>query len=180
MLIGLTGFKGSGKDAFASVFVRHNFEVIRVADTLKEMTRTFYRVAGLSEFEIDRRIEGDLKEAPCPFFNGDTPRRAMQTLGTEWGQDTFFREIWSNIWKERVQLSYGPVICPDIRFLPEEKALRDLGGALIRIHRPGKEPTEYHRSEMEMLQLNPDVTILNDGTLDQLHKQAQEMLHAYA
>lgn len=180
MLIGLTGFKKSGKDAFASTFVRHNFQVLRVADTLKEMLRTFYRMAGLSETDIERKIEGDLKEAPCRFLAGHTPRRAMQTLGTEWGQDMFFREIWSNIWKERVANCNGPVICPDIRFLHEEAALRDLGGALIRIDRPGFEPTEYHRSELEMLQLNPDITVVNDGTLDQLHKQAQELLHAHA
>jgi hypothetical protein len=78
-LIALTGYAGSGKSTLADILAcEHGFTVVKFAGPLKAMLRAL----GLDE----REIEGDLKEQPCQLLAGHTPRRAMQTLGTEWGR----------------------------------------------------------------------------------------------
>lgn len=178
MLLCITGSKGSGKDEFAKIFTQKNFLNIKFADPLKEMLRTLYRVASLSEVDIERRLEGDLKETPDDIICGETPRWAMQSLGTEW-RDMIHRTLWSNIWRNRVAplLKEGaPVVCTDVRFHHEVAVIRDLGGHLIRIDRPGYGLEDNHSSETEMQELQVDATISNIGSIRQLHTKAQAYL----
>jgi len=178
MLIGVTGSKGSGKDTFAEALNHSNFYNLKFADPLKDMLRAMYRSAGLDPKLIERKIEGDLKEEPCEILSGKTPRYAMQTLGTEW-REMIDRNLWSNIFRKRAEgvLNEGtPVVCTDVRFNHEEKVLRELGGTLIRVHRPGNESHDNHVSELEMESLEVDTTIYNVGSIKDLHNQATTYL----
>jgi hypothetical protein len=105
------------------------------------MLRAFYRVCGLSEAEIERRIEGDLNDVPDPLLGGRTPREGMIGLGYDWGQDRMHPEIWTNAWKgaARAALDGGVpgVIAEDVRNPEEVTAIHALGGFVARILRPG-------------------------------------------
>lgn len=177
MLIGITGQKGSGKDTFAgNIPAKH----LKMADTLKNMLRTLYREAALDEATIERKIEGDLKEEPCGILGGATPRRAMQTLGTEWAKMVDpSHELWSRIWfgKANQFLEEGcPVVCTDVRFAHEAAAIEGLGGYLVRVERPGQEGGDPHISETEMANLPVDFTVLNNGSIEELEAKAAELI----
>jgi len=176
MLVGVIGNKGSGKDTFSHPFIQRGFLVLKMADPLKGMLWSMYRSAGLEGEIIQRKIDGDLKQTPCEVLRGATPRLAMQSLGTEWGRmidpDHL---IWSEIFRHKAEellIKGVDVICTDIRFEHEHRVIEDLGGELVRVHRPGLEGNDPHISEMEMNRLEASETFYNTGSIEQLHAKA--------
>jgi dephospho-CoA kinase len=78
-LIGFTGKPESGKSTAARFLAKkYGLPHINVGDGMKAMLTGFYRLCGLSESEIVRRLFGDLKEGPDPYLNGKTPRYACK------------------------------------------------------------------------------------------------------
>lgn len=135
-LIAFAGPAGSGKSTAADALAQVGYCRIRFAAPLKAMLHAFYQHCGLPHHEIERRIEGDLKQSDDPLLGGATPRYAMQTLGTEWGREMIWDELWVNAWKEKVQrlLDSGlSVVVEDCRFANEAAAIRELGGAIIML-----------------------------------------------
>jgi len=178
MLIGITGQKFSGKDTFAGQLIRnHGFQERRFAYPLKEMLRAMYRAAGLSEVEIERRIEGDLKEEPCALLGGRTPRYAMQTLGTEW-RNMISPDLWLIQWEWRLRFSHNQnIVVPDVRFQDEAEAIRRHRGIIVRVIRPTNNSNDFsrHVSETEMTGIQVDATVYNDGTIEDLWEKADKL-----
>ncbi len=179
-IIGLCGLKGCGKSKAAEYLAEgHSFKRVRFAKYLKDMLRAM----GLTE----RELEGDLKELPCKRLGGKTPRWAMQSLGTEWGRGLISDSLWVDLWRADVdELPEGvPVVAEDVRFLNESIALRSVAptNLLIKIHRPSiVQGTDTHVSEM--MPFTPDVTLTNDGSLEDLFAKIDTFLkpaeHAFA
>jgi len=178
MLIGITGQKFSGKDTFAGQLIRnYSFQERRFAYPLKEMLRAMYRAAGLPEAEIERRIEGDLKEEPCDLLAGRTPRHAMQTLGTEW-RNMIAPDLWIRQWEHRIRFSHNQnIVVPDVRFQAEAEAIRRHHGIIVRVVRPmnGSNDFSRHISETEMTGIQVDATVYNDGTIEDLWAKADKL-----
>ena len=165
-LVGFCGPAGAGKTTAARLLYGQGFERVRFADPLKRMLA----VLGLSEAEID----GADKEKPSPRLCGQTPRWAMQSLGTEWGRQCIGRDFWLDAWAriadERLRAG-GLVVVDDVRFSNEARAIWARGGRVIRIERRGAAAGD-HVSE----HLPPDmcdVTVNNDG-------DKQALAHAVA
>lgn len=110
-----------------------------------------------------------------------TPRFALQTLGTEWG-----RECHPDVWaRYGVRRALATLSCPqngpraavitDCRFVNEARVVREAGGQVWRIVRPGaglagaagQHPSEVEQDSPEMEALVTH-TIRNDGTLEDL------------
>lgn len=158
-VIGLVGLAGSGKSTVAAILTEHHrFARERFAGPLKDMLR----VLGCS----DREIDGDLKEVPCEALGWKTPRHAMQTLGTEWGREYISPHIWVNAWRRRAN-RHERVVADDCRFQTEVDAVRELGGVIWRIDRPGL-VAGNHASEAGIKSLRADLIIENTGTIDDL------------
>lgn len=178
MLIGLTGLKRSGKDTAAD-HLQHmlGFERTMFAAPLKAMLLQLYNAAGVSPDMALRKIAGDLKEEPCPVLCGQTPRWAMQTLGTEW-RDLIDRTLWTHIWLNRIGsllMDGKDVVVTDCRFHHEASAIRQLGGKIVQVYRPSLpyRTEDLHLSEQEMLNIIPDATVTNDGSIADLHKKIE-------
>jgi predicted kinase len=173
-IIGLLGKAGSGKSTVAAYLAQnHGFKVVRFADSLKDMMRQL----GLT----DAHIEGDLKEVPCDLLMGKTPRQAMQWLGTEWGRNMVGENLWVNQWLNRAT-RHRLVVAEDVRFPNEVLTLRENGGKLIRIKRPGQHrssATFGHTSENLLDKLDADAEVVNDGSITDLcagvYKAAMEL-----
>jgi hypothetical protein len=136
-LIGLTGAAGSGKSTVAAMLERtHGFHRIKFASPLKAMIRELLTVSGCPEEELDDHIEGALKEEPCRYLDGRTPRHAMQTLGTEWGRNCMGENFWVNLAEERVMRVLGcggRIVFDDVRFANEAGMIAGLGGKIVRL-----------------------------------------------
>lgn len=174
MLIGLTGYKGSGKGVAALALESElGFIARKFADPLKDMVRSLLSTNGLNSMTIERMIEGELKEVPAAELNGMTPRYAMQTLGVEWGRSLISPTLWIDTLKRRVSgdLRAGwDVVVDDVRFLNEAEAIRRMGGKLVRIRRTGHVVDLQHGSEREIGLIECDYTVANDSDIPSLRE----------
>lgn len=167
-LIGISGSAGVGKSTAAQYLSQqHGFVHLKFAGALKAMLRTLLALTG--EAEIDRLIEGDLKEMPPPALGFRTPRHAMQTLGTEWGRDCMGENFWVDICKQQIQreimLEQNSVVVDDVRFENEAAMIRSLGGKVIRLTGRGG-IKQGHISEAGV---RGDLHFINDRSMQDFH-----------
>jgi hypothetical protein len=165
-LIGFTGLRRSGKDTAAGFLADQQFVVRRFAGALKDMLSAYLEIRGVDSSKIFRMLEGDLKEAPSHYFEGRSPRHAMQTLGTEWGRQLIGDSIWVNTCLDEAR-RHDRVAIADVRFPNEAMAIRKAGGRIIKILRPGLS-IDGHASESQIASIDADAVITNDGSLEQL------------
>lgn len=148
------------------------------------------------------------KQGPCVAL---TPRYALQQLGTQWGRDCydnvwidyalrFAKQLDTDECKPKYSPLFGAfypetptiprslihtpnegVVIPDVRFKNEMNAIREAGGKVIRIKRPGKETPEWnHASETEQLSVPDewfDHVLLNEGDLADLGSRVLSMMN---
>ncbi len=170
-VVALTGAAGSGKSTVADYLIQHyGYQRVKFADPLKKMLRCL----GLGEMHI----EGALKESPIEWLDNRSPRYLMQTLGTEWGRHMVSRDIWVSIWRNTVDswindVPDGKVVVDDCRFANEAEAVRELGGRIVALHRPGAGLQVTHSSESGITGRDLRV-VVNDGDIAQLN---QRVLH---
>lgn len=153
----------AGKDTAAGFLVTHlRYVQVAFAEPLKRMAE-----AGLEL--IDDQLHGHAKDKPIDWLDGVTPRRILQTLGTEWGRELIHTELWVRVARRRIErlLAAGiPVAVSDLRFGNEAQMVRELGGTIVRIERDGLPPVEAHASERQPIA--PDWMIENNGSLGEL------------
>ncbi len=126
-------------------------EIICMADALKQVVIDCFippRLGlGLTPSMLD---SDDIKklELPC----GHTVRHLLQQIGTEMFR-RLWPDVWINAWRRRLCSidrygdAEGFVICPDVRFPNELKAIHDLGGVVIRLTRAPFANEDQHESE---------------------------------
>jgi hypothetical protein len=151
------GPAGCGKSTAAAHLVERGYTLLKFAHPIKQMLRSL----GLEE----DHLEGDQKEVPCALLCDASPRRAMQTLGTEWGRKLIHPDIWVRAWMRvavwRLQNGQRLVI-DDLRYPNELDAVLRLGGSTLRIVRKDAHQCERHDSETQ--HIISQRVIVNDGT----------------
>lgn len=178
-LMAFAGRAGSGKSLAAQTLIDDGWVRLKFADPLKNMLRAFFKSSGLDDDEeIERRIEGDLKETPDPYLNYVSPRRAMQTLGQEWGRECIEPCLWVCALERAVRHAFlkgRNVVVDDCRYENEVQIIRDLGGAVTMIVRPDAELVDVSHVS-ERLALNPDFCIENSGSQAELVAAVRELV----
>lgn len=170
-LIGLIGKRRSGKDTAADALLPFGYKRLKFADALKAMINALLWEAGCSVADREAMIEGTLKDSPTKFLCNQTPRWAMQTLGTEWGRKLIDPDIWVKLTLMKAK-ARAKVVITDVRFPNEAWAVRDAGGTLIRIVRPSMNfRSDDHSSETEIENCHPHFTVINNGTIEELQTQ---------
>ncbi|MFA5757982.1 MAG: hypothetical protein WC942_01195 [Clostridia bacterium] len=201
-IVGISGLAGSGKDTVADLLLQKDgFIKISLADPIKRFARELW---GFSIEQLwgssEHRNEQDLRY----LCNGEylTPRKVLQQIGTECGRSLDF-DVWiryaiqmsQKALSEQGKWSYSKEIglelydktkhinCPEIikgiiisdcRFVNELKYIKQSGGKLIRVIRPGaglQGEFGSHRSETELVSIPDsefDIIINNIGTLEDL------------
>lgn len=186
MLIGLAGYARSGKDTFASALVEHlGFTRVAFADPLKnvlyDLNPPVHLVTGTGLLDFTRT---SVKEVVDHFgwdtLKADTRegRPFLQDLGVAVRQ-----HVESNAWvtaaMRTAEEAGGNVVFSDVRFPNEADAIRDAGGTLIRIERPGTEAANEHVSEHALADYRFDITVRNDGTEESLRSTAVTIVKAH-
>lgn len=171
-LIGIAGRARSGKDTVANFIIaaiggyRYSF-----ADPIRAM---------LSPLGVDMNDPywQARKEDIIPAL-GVSPRRMMQTLGTEWGRNLINPDLWIIMAHQRL-LQNGPgMVIPDVRFENEAAWIRKHGGRIIHVIRPEAKAVEAHASEDGIEMLDADAQLFNSGTLEELQLSVRELLRVY-
>lgn len=169
-IIGISGPARSGKDTVASFILamtggyRYGF-----ADPIKAM---------LVPLGIDMTDPywQERKDSVIPAL-GVSPRRLMQTLGTEWGRNIIHSRLWVILANARFLNTGHGMVIPDVRFNDEADWVRGQGGLIIHIRRKDAWiPESEHESEAGILQEPDDAYIENNGTLEDLQEKVREVL----
>lgn len=161
MIVGLSGYARSGKDTVGGFLVESGFVRIAFADKLKKLVTTFW--PGI----LDPH-DGDWERAKAD----PAIRVLLQTVGQG------ARDVLSdNVWVDAALGGCLPedVVVTDLRYPNEARRIKDLGGLIVRIERPGIGPANNHSSEIAMASWRFDLLIQNDGTLDDLKREALQI-----
>lgn len=172
-IVALCGLQHAGKDTAAKVFENAGWVNMKFATPMKSMLHALVVAQGGTLDHAVRLTDGDLKEEPSDFLGGNTPRYAMQTLGTEWGRNCMGAHFWRDRFIQTGMLlrpGTPGVVVTDARFPNEFDTVRKMGGELYRIDRPEvtraakaeREKGELHESECHVLDAIVDGELRNN------------------
>lgn len=200
-LIGLTGHAGAGKDSAAAVLVQAGWRAMAFGDALRVETAEAWHI------DIGVLAHRASKESPSPRLalryctragflawaqakgmdvaQPRSPRAVLQAWGTwrraldplHWVQPV---EAW--VRQQRRAGAPGLVIT-DLRMANEAAMLRECGGHLLRVHRPGlpalPPETAGHESEGHTALL-ADGDIHNNGDLQHLQAEVWRVVQRFS
>lgn len=174
-IIGFCGYPGSGKDEAAKVLVAQGWQRVAFADKLREMALAIDPLIGsdmhgdkisLSKW-VDKRGWLEAKKHP-------EVRRLLQRIGTEAVRDIIGPDTWVQL-AERSMLIGKHVVITDCRFPNEAAMIRQRGGLLCWIDRPGCEAPAHNQHSSEAYGFKIDEIINNTGSVEQLHNAVLEL-----
>jgi hypothetical protein len=176
MLIAFSGLKGSGKDTAANYLAeKYHFRKIAFADALRQMLLiidpevTFEDMWGFN----CRRLSQIVSEEGWDEAKWRYPevRRLMQVTGTEAVRMLFGEDSWVNILDKRFpDLADNDTryVITDCRFDNEVEFVRNQGGVIVWIDRPGT-ASDGHSSESDHLRDLASTIVHNGRTIDDLY-----------
>jgi hypothetical protein len=175
VIIGLVGKPQVGKTTIAKYLSSaFDYKWLRFSDGLKKMLMLGL---GLLQEEVD----GALKDKACEKLGGKTPRHAMRTLGTEWGRELVYPDIWVKCVEREMKVSsHTRFVIDDVRFVNELKWLQSMTDyriLMIKVVREtGRE--DKHVSDTQLDHFNMyDYVIANKGeSLEELYKEVTRIL----
>lgn len=198
MIIGITGKRGHGKDAFATALRPFGFKRIASADPVKRIAQALFALSegqvhgtqaekeaiderwGVSARWILQRIGTEVgREGKLDVFEEwaigpsiSSVRGAFQLEGIEPGDP----DCWINALRAKVEREPGDYAVTDVRFPNEAEAVRKLGGQVVKIVRFGGldgDAASAHASEASVDAIHEDALIYNVGTLADLAAKAR-------
>jgi hypothetical protein len=108
---------------------------------------------------------------------GASPRRLMQTLGTEWGRQLIHPDLWLLLADRKIAQNGAGCVVADVRFENEAAWIRRNNGVVIHVFRKTTTQVEQHISEAGISVQMFDRTIHNNGTLEELKTHAVQLIH---
>lgn len=175
MIIGISGYSGSGKDLAGTIIQEislNKWHVKKWAGKLKTIASMLTGIP-VEKFEDQEFKKTDLG----PEWNM-TVRDFLQKLGTDAVRDG----LHTNAWVNAVMADYTTEsnwIITDTRFPNEAEAIKKAGGIVIRINRPGVQPINPHLSETSLDDWSFDAVINNDSQVDDLIQKIRVVLYKH-
>lgn len=190
-LIGISGKIGSGKDTAAEI-IQHltnpmkldmfPYEVKKFAGKLKTIASilTGIPVEKFEDQEFKKQYLGEDWNYQIDKFNPIqkmTVRELLQKLGTDALRDGLHTNVWVNALLADYNENSNWLVT-DTRFPNEAKAIKDLGGVVLRIERSTCQ-LGTHPSETALDNYTFDYVIHNNGSKEDLEKELIKFLDWY-
>jgi hypothetical protein len=177
LLIGLTGRARTGKTTAANHLENsQGLLAYAFADPLREALMTIFNLSPC-DFDDER------KELTIDWL-GRSPRELMQSMGTEWGRNQVHPELWLLLAEQNLEFlgqtndnATGFVIS-DLRFENEADFVRKRGGIVVHLLRPDAAEVSPHISETGIGLQDNDLVLHNDGAIEDLTAQLDEIFEA--
>jgi hypothetical protein len=188
MIIGISGYSGSGKDLVGTIIQEislNKWHIKKWAGKLKTIASilTGIPVENFEDQEFKKTLLGPewgtVKDIPLngvpvfadiQFNSLMTVRDFLQKLGTDAIRDGLHENTWVNATLADYTTESNWIIT-DTRFPNEAEAIKKAGGIVVRINRPGVQPINPHPSETSLDDWEFDAVINNDGDVsDIVHK----------
>lgn len=160
-IIGLVGFPRSGKDAAADHLVQeHGFTRVAFGDGVKSLL-----------LATDPRYSDNLEYLErCKIEGTYSTRERLQNLGEVLRK--FDPDFWVKTAMQKIKAlpEDAKVIITDIRYQNEFHLVKDMGGEVIGIKRPGYGAVNDHVSEQNTATIleHADAVVANDSSIDAL------------
>jgi hypothetical protein len=198
-IIGISGYSFSGKDEVARMIQdiqpEKEWQVKKFAGKLKTVASV---LTGIPENKFE---DQDFKKTTLGeewsnrrgVSTNMTVREFLQILGTEAIRIGLHRNAWVNSLMHEYKTDKGidilddgtmnawfkPLpnwIITDCRFRNEAEVIKERGGMVIRINRPGILPVNNHPSEVALDDWDFDSVISNDGTINDLFEKVKNTI----
>jgi deoxynucleotide monophosphate kinase-like protein len=176
MIIGLTGYAGSGKDTVGLEFQSRAWARVSFAEPLKKLAikinpvvewdrdGTFYRLADVVES----------KGWEYAKFRVYDTRRFLQALG-QGAREIFGPRFWVDLAADELQKwteQAIDVVVTDVRYPNEAETIRSFeDGFIVYVHRPGVLPVNDHPSDRKLPEELIDSYFYNGGTIEEIPDQ---------
>jgi hypothetical protein len=176
MLIAVSGWARAGKDTIADYLVEaHGFTKLSFADPMRAALvrlNPLIHVGGHVTHLADavKRIGWEDLKALSPEI-----RPYLQRLGTEVGRNMFGENFWVDLAMKEAE-NYDNVVFADCRFQNEANAVRNAGGEVWRVTRPGFEAANDHISEHDLDNYIEQITFTNDSTIEALESYVEDRI----
>lgn len=196
MIIGICGFKGSGKSIMANYLIEnYNFIQLSFADAVKDMLSAIFNwdrelldgSTDMSRIWRETVDEWWSMKLNIPNF---TPRMAMQNIATDLFRDKFNKDIWIFTLENKIKDYDKHIVISDCRFINEIEMIERIGGHIVYIDRNNPEwfynlkyykdisiiPSDIHKSEYEWILKCPNNYIKNNNTIKIFYNNIDEYL----
>lgn len=183
-VIGLTGYKESGKSTTASILVdRYGFTRLSFGTTLKQMVRRINPIISFDPVEMAPLYLSDVAHADVDDtqLKKEFPeyRRFLQRLATEGirkaDDDFWIRCLLSDMKKHMAEGRHTFVI-DDCRFPNEAQFIHQVRGSNLWLIEGRIDRTSDHESEAYVGKLGENATITNDGDIEQLADRVKNQI----
>lgn len=139
-LIGLCGFKGSGKDTVGNCLRKHGFHKDSYASSLKDICSIIFGwerslVEGDTDFSRMWREQVDPWWSDRLNIDDFTPRKALQLVGTNSLRMGLAQDIWVASLERRLQQTSTDIVITDCRFPNELDVVAKTGGKVIWVQK---------------------------------------------
>lgn len=192
MIIGINGYSGSGKDTIGKIiqdiYPNDHWKIKKFAGKLKQIGSLLTGIP-IKKFEDQDFKKTNLGQewwTTCDEgWQPMTVRDFLQKLGTDGLRNGLHDNVWVNaLMADYKKIEYGDDeqghypnwVITDTRFPNEAKAIKEKGGIIIRVNRPGVGAINQHPSETSLDDYRFDYIITNDSDIASLTKSIKTIL----
>lgn len=189
-LVGLAGLAGSGKDEAAQALITCGWQRRAFADKLRDFLVAVNPIVVAPKCEPMNWDDDACFGTPEPIRLADEVlsggwdqakrlipevRQLLQRVGTEAGRAVLGTDVWVNATlNDLPDSTKRPVVVTDVRFPNEVQAIRERGGIVVQIVRPGvtklaDDSGVVHPSESALDRVTFDHVIHNNSSVVNLH-----------
>ena len=181
-IVSFSGKKQFGKST-ASQFLVDNYGFVNLgfADELKNHMLILNPYVDVDGYELEDgayRLDFLIEKYGWDVAKEEFPeiRRLLQVYGTEVVRNNFGENVWVDLLFRKAE-KIEKLAISDTRFFNELRAIKERKGLLIKIKCDRVQNSDVHASEQDLPDSEFDHIIQNNGAIEDLHQQLEQIFN---